>query len=107
MVHDLVEKGKQIGISYSFLKEEGPFWVTLALQKIGIEYIAHIALISESNMDQEKFEIYEAIAFPGLEKAIDHLQKRNPQPLSRDGLSTFEGQKVFNPQAEEIHRDKS
>lgn len=104
-VLDLVERGKQIGSSFTFVKDDESFWVTLALQKIGAEYLAHVVVISEQNMACEKFEIYETRAFPTLALAIGHLQARSPSPFTTSSLSTFKGQKAFSPEAEEILRN--
>lgn len=101
----LVDRGKQIGCSFNFMKEDEPFWITLALQKVGAEYLAHVAAISEQNMVSEKFEIYETKAFPTLVLAIGHLQAHSPIPFAISSLSPFKGQKAFSPQAEEILRD--
>ena len=104
-VLDLVERGKQIGSWFSFVKEDELFWATLALQKLGAEYLAHVAVISEQNMVSEKFEVYETKAFPTLALAIGHLQAHSPSPFAIGSLSTFKGQKGFSPEAEEILRD--
>lgn len=105
-VRDLVERGKQVGSSFSFLKEGQSFWITLALQKLGVDYIAHVALISEKNMDSEKFEVYETRAFSNLEQAISYLQTHSPGEYGVGKMSTFKGQKAFNPLAEEVLRDR-
>ncbi|WP_426168323.1 hypothetical protein [Pseudoduganella sp. R-34] len=101
----LIERGKQVGSSFSFPRGGETFWITLAVQKVGAEYFAHIALIKEKNMDREKFELYETWAFPTLEKAIDYLQMHSPSPFAITSLSTFKGQKGFNPKAEDILRE--
>jgi hypothetical protein len=100
-----IESGKQLGISSSILRGKDVYWATVAIQKYNHEYVVHIDLILEKNMEKEEYEKYETYAFSSLEAATKFLIENNPLLITNlSELKPFKGQKGFSVEAEEIIR---
>lgn len=97
-----LEHGRQIGVACEYMKDQESYWVTLAAQKYGDGYVAHISIINQKNMDAEIFERYGIYSFLNPREAVVFLLENSPVPIDADLLRPFKGQKAFNPDSEEI-----
>lgn len=97
-----LEKGKQIGKTFSFEKDGQIVWSSVAMQKWDNCYLLYIDEIFETNMAGEIYEKEFIQAFTTIEAATEHLETMTS--LKFEDLKSLKGRRIFNP---DFANDKS
>ncbi len=95
MIDDMIEKGKQLGITKRIFSEGKYFWYEYAVQKVKDLYYVYESEIFEDKMAEDTFE-YENIS---IYDSLDEVKSNVPQKyeLRFEDIHILKGQKIFNP----------
>jgi hypothetical protein len=100
-----LERGRQVGVQMQKRVGDEIFWITIAVQKVGDEYLSHVDMIEDSKMISEEYHFDETKSHPSLESAMKFIEKIVICVEIDADLSILKGQRLFNPNAETIVRD--
>ena len=100
-----LEKGRQVGSQIQKRVGDEILWISVAVQKLGDEYLSHVNIIEESKLIAEKFIIDETRSHASLDGAIKFIDKIIACVEVDVHLVILKGQRLFNPNAETIVRD--
>lgn len=70
-----IESSKQIGCPTHITLNGDSLWCDAAIQKHNGNYIAHVSIIKEENMAQEKYDLFFTKEFPSLEDAFRCIEE--------------------------------
>jgi hypothetical protein len=95
---NLLERGKQRGKRFSFIRSEQTFWSSVGIQKVKGVYKVAIYEIAENKMAMEEFEREEIQSFKDFAEAISYIE--NTTMVKVSDLQAGKGQRFFNPDME-------
>ncbi|WP_324680661.1 hypothetical protein [Hymenobacter sp. GOD-10R] len=90
-----IEAGKQVGKSFTFVRDGVTYWSSVAVQKWKDGYKLYIDEIEEEYLQGEDYVREEVIYRLCLAELEDVL--KDTTSLSLDQLAPLKGQKLFNP----------
>jgi hypothetical protein len=90
-----IEKGKQVGRRWSFVRDGKRVWSSVAVQKVGERFRVFVDEILDENIPSETFEVDLLKSFDSLEEAERFLLSKTG--LRLEDLGPLKGQKIFNP----------
>ena len=94
-VRTWIEAGKQVGKSFSFVRNDVLFWSSVAVQKWNDGYKLYVDEIEEEYIQGENY-LREDIIYRMTLSEIEDIIKETTS-LRIDDLAPLKGQKIFNP----------
>lgn len=94
-VRGWIEAGKQVGKSFTFVRNEVTYWSSVAVQKWQEGYKLYVDEIEEQYIQGEAYE-REEIVFRTTLAEIEVLIQ-DTTSLTIEQLAPLKGQKLFNP----------
>lgn len=94
----MIEKGKQLGKVFSFIRNDEIVWSSVGIQKWNGIYKVYVDEIYEKDMYNEDYLRDEIRRFNNLSDAINYINENTETNLSY--LKPCKGQRVFNPNFE-------
>lgn len=92
---DIIERGAQVGVRYSFLVDNEVCWSSVGLQKWEGKYKIFIDEILESKMLSEEYLREEIVSFDAVENALEFIKDKTK--IEINDLIHCKGQRIFNP----------
>jgi hypothetical protein len=101
-----IEAGTQVGLSVPRRDPTDVTWITLAIEKVGDDYLAHASVIRESNIHAEVFDLDRTLACATLDEAMEVLTSIAQAERVDFVPTALKGQRLFSPAAEVIERHR-
>ena len=98
-VRSWIEAGKQVGRSFTFVRNGMTYWSSVAVQKCKDGYKLYVDEIEEEYIQGEAYEREEVIFKSSLSEIEVLLQ--DTTALTIEQLAPLKGQKLFNPAFDE------
>ncbi|MFT3721045.1 hypothetical protein [Pseudorhodoferax sp.] len=92
---DIIERGKQVGVSTQLAGKDGIKWTSVRSQKVGDEYLMHTDVILEKNMTEKVHALDETRAFRSLQDAINGAERLLGSYKLILKITTLKGQRIF------------
>lgn len=92
---DIIERGTQVGVRYSFSVDNEVCWSSVGLQKWEGKYKVFIDEILESKMLSEEYLREEIVSFDAVENALEFIKDNTK--IEINDLIPCKGQRIFNP----------
>ena len=94
-VEEWIQRGKQVGKSFAFVRDGESVWSSVAIQKWRGAYKVYIDEIRESQMASENYDKEVLVTFSTLREAASFVAENSKTEFVK--LRPCKGQTLFNP----------